>query len=387
MLEKILWGKQDSKQIWGAIIGAFLGLFLLLAAVQLFHDIRSLTNGKAEDRYLLINKKVNIFNTLGAASAFTLEEIDTLGQQNFVAGIGKFTPSTYQVSASSSMLGFYTELFFEAIEDKYLDVLPRKFKWQAGQQEIPVIISRDYLALYNFGFAPSQGLPQFTPNTIKKVSVDITLKGRGQRQTLSGRIVGFSDRINSVLVPQNFMDWANNKFGNTSKRNISRLILETDNPYSPALRRFLKANNYEVASGKLIGGQIGLVINIVLGLVAFIGFIITLLSILVFALNFELMISRSQRNIGLLMQLGHRPKQISDLLVKRSIRLFGTVLGAASITLLLSHFLLAKWLGSQSFDISLGLHWQVIIAAILIGIFFYVWNKRSIERKVKSLFV
>ena len=66
MLEKILWGNQDSKQIRGAIIGAFLGIFLLLSAIQLFHDIRSLTEGKGEDRYVLINKKVNMFNTLEA---------------------------------------------------------------------------------------------------------------------------------------------------------------------------------------------------------------------------------------------------------------------------------------------------------------------------------
>jgi len=386
VLEKILWGHQDSKQLWGAIIGAFLGLFLLLSAIQLFHDIRSLTEGKGEDRYVLVNKKVNIFNTLGASSAFTKEEIDTIRQQDFVSSIGQFSPSTFQVSASSSMMGFYTELFFEAVEDEYLDILPRKFKWKEGQQEIPVIISRDYLALYNFGFAPSQGLPQFTQNTIKKVSVDITLKGRGLRQTLSGRIVGFSDRINSVLVPQDFMDWANKKFGNTNKSNISRLILETDNPYSPSLQQFLKDNNFEVASGKLIGGQVGLVINIVLGLVAFIGLIITILSILVFILNFELIISRSHGDIGLLMQLGYRPQQISGLLVKRLTRIFAAVLLSAFIILFLGHFLLSKWLAHQSFSISPELHWQVYVATLLIGLLFFVWNKRSIEGKVEGLF-
>jgi len=387
VLEKILWGNQDSKQIWGAIIGAFLGLFLLLSAIQLFHDIRSLTEGKGEDRYVLINKKVNIFNTLGASSAFSKEEIDTLRQQDLITDIGQFTPSTFQVSASSSMMGFYTELFFEAVEDEYLDIHPRKFKWKEGQQEIPVIISRDYLALYNFGFAPSQGLPQFTQNTIKKVSVDVTLKGKGLRQTLSGRIVGFSDRINSVLVPQDFMDWANGKFGNSNKNNISRLILATDNPYSPTLQRFLKDHNFEVASGKLIGGQVGLVINIVLGLVAFIGLIITVLSVLVFMLNFELVISRAQADIGLLMQLGYQPKQISERLIQRLLKIFGAVLVAAVLLLLIGHFLLSKWLVSQSFSIPAGLHWQVYAAALLIGGLFFIINKKSIEGKVASLFV
>ena len=386
MLKKILWDNQKSTQIWGALLGAFLGLFLLLSSIQLYHDIRSLTEGKGEDRFVLINKKVNIFNTLGATSAFTPEEIDTLLQQDFINGVGKFTPNKFKVSASSSMMGFYTELFFEAIEEEYLDIHPRKFRWKKGQQEIPVIISRDYLALYNFGFAPSQGLPQFTQNTIKKVSVDITIKGRGLRQTFNGRIVGFSDRINSVLVPQDFMDWANSQYGNNQKSSISRLILSTDNPYSPALRKFLKANNFEVSSGKLIGGQVGLVINILLGLIAFIGIIITILSILVFRLNFELIISKASSEIGLLLQLGYQPKQISQLLIKRLIKLFAGVLITAFLTLLIGHFLLSKWLVTQSFNIPAGLHWTVYLAVLLVGGLFFLINKRAIESKVLDLF-
>lgn len=387
MLQKILWDNQNPRQIWGAVIGAFLGLLLLFSAIQLFHDIQSLTEGKGEDRYVLVNKKVNIFNTLGASSAFTPEEMDTLQQQPFVESIGKFTPNTFKVSASSSMMGFYTELFFEAIEDEYLDIQPRKFKWKDGQQEIPIILSRDYLALYNFGFAPSQGLPQFTQNTIKKVSVDITLQGRGMRQTLTGRIVGFSDRINSVLVPQDFMDWANQKFGDSQKSNVSRVILATENPYSPDLRAYLKANNFEVSSGKLIGGQVGIVINIILGLIAFIGLIITVLSILVFILNFELIISRTSSEIGLLMQIGYPPKQISSLLVKRLIILFGGVLVAAFLSVFIGHFLLAKWLVGQSFDIQPTLHWSVWLATFAVGCLFFMINRASIERKVRQLFV
>ncbi|MEM1124925.1 MAG: hypothetical protein AAGJ18_31095 [Bacteroidota bacterium] len=387
MLRKILWDNQNPRQIWGAIIGAFLGLFLLFSALQLFHDIRTLTEGKGNDRYVLINKKVNIFNTLGASSAFTPEELDTLAQQSFVESIGKFTPNTFKVSASSAMMGFYTELFFEAIESEYLDIQPRKFKWKDGQQEIPIILSRDYLALYNFGFAPSQGLPQFTQNTIKKVSVDITLQGRGLRQTLTGRIVGFSDRINSVLVPQDFMDWANQKFGNNQKSSVSRVILATENPYSPTLQRYLKDNNFEVSSGKLIGGQVGLVINIILGLIAFIGLVITVLSILVFLLNFALIISRTSSEIGLLLQLGYQPKQISSLLIKRLFLIFSGVLAVAFVSVLIGHFLLAKWLVGQSFSISSNLHWTVWVAVGLVGLLFFFINKTSIERKVNHLFI
>ena len=191
-------------------------------------------------------------------------------QQDFIASVGKFTPSTFQVSASSSMMGFYTELFFEAVEDEYLDIHPRKFKWKEGQQEIPVIISRDYLALYNFGFAPSQGLPQFTPSTIGKVAVDVIIRGNGNRRTFKGRIIGFSDRINSIIVPDNFLAWSNKQFGSSAKSDPSRIILKTDNPYSTELQDLLDKKNYEVSSGKLIGGKLTALLQGVISAIAII---------------------------------------------------------------------------------------------------------------------
>ena len=143
-----------------------------------------------------------MFNTLGARSTFTDEEIEDLRSQDFIEAVGVFVSNQFKVNASSQMLGFYTELFFESVPDEFIDVSNSRWQWSKGDPEIPVILSRDYLALYNFGFAPSQGLPQFTPNTISKVSMDVNISGNGLRKTFQGRIIGFSDRINSILVPQ-----------------------------------------------------------------------------------------------------------------------------------------------------------------------------------------
>lgn len=384
MLKKILWSNQ--RQLIGAVIGAFLGLLLLLSALQLYYDVASLTEAKGEDRFVLVNKKVNIFNTLGAPSVFTPEELDTLLQQDFVTDIGKFTPNQFKVSASSSMLGFYTELFFESVEDAYLDIHPSKFAWKEGQREIPVIISRDYLALYNFGFAPSQGLPQFTQNTIKKVSVDLTISGRGLQQTFSGRIVGFSDRFNSILVPQSFMSWANSRFGNRSNNQISRLILATDNPYSPTLEQYLKDNDLEVSRGRLIGGQVGIMLNIILSVLGLIGLLIVLLAVLVFALSFELLISRSSAKISLLLQLGYRTKQLSDILIRRLFIILGATILGVLVLLGIGHILLSKWLTTQSYFIDAFLHPNVLILSLLLSLAFFIVLRRLIKKRVTELF-
>ncbi len=388
ILKKLLFKSENKWQIAGAAFGTFIGLFLLLSSLQMYKDLSDLTSGRGgqKDQFVLINKKVNLFNTLGARSTFSKEEINTLKIQPFIKDVGIFTPNQFKVSASSQMLGFYTELFFESVPDDFIDVQEPRWAWQKGQDEIPVILSRDYLALYNFGFAPSQGLPQFTPKTIKRVSVDIKLSGNGLSKVFQGRIVGFSDRINSIIIPQNLMEWANETFGENSSPASSRLILSTDNPYSTELAQFLKDKNYELSSGRLIGGQLKTLIGSIVSLIAFIGFIIALLSVLIFILNFQLLISRSSEDIRLLMQLGYRPSQIQQLLSKQLALLFGGVLVATIAALLISRYFLLSWFNEQGFDLQTGLHWSVWVMALVFSGLFILINFRSIRSNVQRLF-
>ncbi len=387
LLNQILWEGKNKWQIYGAAVGAFLGLFLVLTAFQFYHDLNRLISGdNATDQYVIINKKVNLFNTLGANAAFTKDEIDSLKNQDFILEVGEFNSNQYKVGASSSMFGFYTELFFESVPDEFVDVNVGRFSWDEGQKEIPIIMSRDYLALYNFGFAPSQGLPQFTPNTIGRVSIDLILRGNGMKRTYQGRIIGFSDRINSIIVPQSFLEWSNNQFGNKPKSAPSRVIVKTNNPYSPDLQNLMKAKNYEVSSGKLIGGKLTAILQGVISAIAVIGFIIVLLSVLVFVLNFQLIISQSQEDIRLLLQMGYKNKQVSDILNKRLLRLFAGIFLAVIISIAISRFWFAGWFEEQGLNISANLHWSVYLIGILLSIGILFFNFRTIKSSISRLF-
>ncbi|MCR9289567.1 hypothetical protein OAF63_07335 [Saprospiraceae bacterium] len=388
LLHKILWEGKSKWQVLGAAIGAFIGLLLMLTAVQLYFDLQKLLDGEANpnDQYVQVNKKVNVFNTFGVKSTFTEAEIEEIESQEFVQKIGNFTPNQFKANATSKMMGFYTELFFESVPDAFLDLKEPKFRWSKGQKELPIIVSRDYLALYNFGFAPSQGLPQFTPNTIKKVSIDINISGNGLRQTFEGRVVGFSDRINSVLVPLDFMDWANNTFGKGNASESSRLILQVDNPMASELENFIEDKGYEVSSGRLIGGQFGILLKILVGAIATIGFLVLLLSILIFILNFQLVISRASEEIRLLLQLGYKTKQISKVLTKNVLKLYGVVMVSVLFVLFISRIFLVGWMETQGFQLSTNLSVLTYLVIIAISGLFLIINFRNIDKNVKRLF-
>ena len=182
------------------------------------------------------------------------------------------------------------------------------------------------------------------------------------------------------------MDWANNAFGKGKAAESSRLILQVDNPMSAELDNFIQDKGYEVSSGRLIGGQFGILLNILVGVLATIGFLLLLLSVLIFILNFQLIISRASEEIKLLLQLGYKTKQISQVLTRNVLMLYGTVILAVLVVLFMSRIFMVNWMETQGFQLSVNL---AAITYLLIlafsGLFLFI-NFRNIERNVKELF-
>ena len=390
MLKKLFQKNRNPFQIVGAAIGAFLGLFLLLLALQIYFDFQKILRGSTDgDNYITINKPVSLANTFLGKSVFSdanIKELENESKAINTEGVGIFTANRFKVGASSKMMGFYTELFFESIPESFIDVQDPKFRWYEGQNEIPIIMSKDYLALYNFGFALSQGLPQFTPSTISQVSVDITIRGKGREQVFAGRIIGFSERINSILVPERFMKYANDNFGDQPDIGASRLLLKVKNPYDKNLTRFLEDKGYEISSGRLIGGRLTTILNAVISSVFVIGFLLMILSVIVFILNYQLIISKSALDIRLLLQIGYRPSQITSVLRGSLMKLLGSVFFIIIIALIFTRYILLNWMESQGFELNLPYHSLVILTGIALMLLITAINFFNIKKSVLQEF-
>ena len=386
LLRQLLGQKRPGIQMIGAFLGGCIGLLMLLGATQLYFDVNDLLNGPDGEgqQFVQINKQVNILNTLAGAARFTPEEIEAISKQPFVKAIGPFTSNDFKVGASSQTLGFYTELFFEAVPDEFLDFPTGGFQWEEGDEVLPIVMARDYLALYNFGFAPSQGLPQFNQNTIKRASFTIIIRGPSGRKQIRGKIVGFSDRVNSILVPQTFMDWANKNYGQGEKTGASRLMLQIENPLAEDFRSFVKDEGYELSTGRLIGGQFTFMLNLLTGIIFVIGFLIVLLAALVFALNFNLLLARGKQEVQLLLQLGFKQHQIFKVFDRTVKQLYLAILITALLLLQLGHLYLADWFGEQGYDIAGVLHWSVFVLAILLMAAVYLLTIRSLKKNITA---
>ena len=305
-------------QLLGFVLANLIGLGILLLGLQFYRD--ALTALSAKDSlmradYLIISKQVSSGLFGSRDNSFSAEEIADLEQQPFVAALGRFTPSKFQVSAGlglGSALGggLSTYMFLEAVPDRFLDLKPSDWHWEEGQQEVPLIIPRSYLGLYNSAFAQSQGLPLLSEATIGAIPLGLELRGGLEEQHYRGRIVGFSNRLNTLLVPEHFIQQMNRRLAPELPASPTRLILELHNPSDPAIVLYLREHSYESEGERLASSQSMYFLRLLSGVVLGIGLLISALSAYLLLLSIYLLLQKNSRQLENLLLLGYSQRQL-----------------------------------------------------------------------------
>ena len=63
--------------------------------------------------------------------------------------------------------------------------------------------------------------------------------------------MGFSNRLNTIIVPESFMQWSNARYAPEVNVQPSRLILEVSKPGDVAIEKYMKKHGYEIAGDKM----------------------------------------------------------------------------------------------------------------------------------------
>jgi len=394
LLYQILWKDHSRTHLLGAFLGTLAGFVLLLAGIQFYMDIKSVLSENRDlldPEYIVINKKVNIGNTLGlSGGGFTEEEIAEIEAQPFADQVAAFNSNEFPVQAyteGDQVPNFITDLFFEAIPDEYIDVKSEDWQWDPEEGTIPVIIPQDYLNLYNFGFAPSQGLPQIPKGVLSMINFKIRLQGqgRGNYDDYNGRIVGFSNRVSSILVPVDFLEWANDKYGYFKKNDPAQVILVSKDPTDPSIIRFLEERGYDTIREKLKSSRMNIILKFVISFLVLVAAIIIGLAFLVFLLSLQLMISRSADKIRRLNKLGFHYREISRPYI---LLLMLLMAGITGLSLLLTYLLagqLQQRAEAWSLNISSSLHGIIYGTALGLILLISLANITAILISTKKL--
>jgi hypothetical protein len=332
---------------------------------------------------------VNVGQAFGFGGVgFTEEEIREIAEQPFAQRVAPFISNEFPISAftrSERFPDFITDLFFEAVPDEFIDVKSEEWKWEEGQEYIPVIIPQEYLNLYNFGFAQSQGLPQIPKEVIGMVNFQVRLRGQSERVTYPGKIIGFSNRINSILVPHDFLTWANETFGYMEKYRPSRVIVVSNDPTDPAIMQFIEKKGYDTIKEKLKSSRLNIILKFLISFLVLIAAIIIGLSFLIFLLSLQLMISRSSEKILKLNKMGYHYTEIS---LPYMILLFILLAGVTALSLISTRLLAGKFAlmaAEWSLDISEKPGGLIYLTSIGLIVLLFILNTVSILISTRKL--
>lgn len=305
-------------QFSGFFFANIFGLFIVLFGFQFYHDVMPVfTAGDSfmKADYIVLSKKIGATGTFsGNTKTFSNEEYKRLAEQKFVRRIGKFTSTEYRVDASMSVCGanlFNTELFFESIPDEFVEIPIDKWKFDEKTRVVPIILPRSYITMYNFGFAQSHSLPKISDGVMGMVDFNLFIRGNGHSDQYKGKIVAFSNRLNTILVPQEFMDWSNKRYVPDSEMPATRLILEVSNPADDGFAKYLEDNGYDLSDNNLDTGKTTYFLRLLVVMVITVGLIISVMSFFLLILSIYLLVQKNASKLENLLLIGYSSAKIA----------------------------------------------------------------------------
>ena len=379
-------------QLIGFAIANLIGLTIVLLAVQFYRDVRPVFNDEESfisKDYLIITRAVTGAGAMmGNNGEFSNDDISDLEQQPWCRQVGRFLNSDFAIDAQlgvGSGQAMHTQFFFEAIPDEFIDIDPNAWGFSLDKPEVPVVISRDYLSLYNFGFAATQGMPRISEGQAEMLPLQFTLSGNGKRKVMPGRIVGFSNRLNTVIVPEEFLEWANGYFGTGAVQLPQRLIVEVSSPGDVKIEQYMDEHHYEVAGDKMSSSKANYFLTIISGIVIAVGVIISLLSFFVLMLSIYLLLQKNTQKLQDLLLLGYSPDQVSRHYILLVVVINAAVLVLAIVLMLLGRLTYMDMI--RAFGIGGAGIWVSILVGLLIMGAITAGNIIAIRRKVDSLWI
>ena len=319
---KLVWKLLRQHISWPQFVGFFFanlfGMTIVLLGYQLYCDILPIFTAndsflKAD--YLVVSKKIGMANALGQQhSGFSKDEIADLQAQPFVKGVGQFTSTAYKAEATMGVSGMKilnSELFFESVPDHFVDVSLDNWHYTPGDSLVPVILPRSYIAMYNFGFAQNHSLPKINEGLVGMIDLHIQVQGKGGQGYFKGKVIGFSSKLNTILVPQSFMLWSNNHFSPDSELPPSRLILDVTNPADQRIGTYLEEHNYELEDNNLDAEKTTYFLKLMVTLVMGVGVVISALSFYVLLLSIYLLVQKNTTKLQNLLLIGYSPSRVA----------------------------------------------------------------------------
>lgn len=378
-------------QLAGFFMASLVGMTIVLVAWQFYRDVEPVLTGDdafLRSDFLVVSKKVGTAQSLsGRQLTFSPAEQEDVQRQRFVERLGAFMEADFKVDASMSIGGervFNSEMPIESIPDDFVDITEADWRYDESSRTVPLLLPRSYIAMYNFGFARSRSLPKVSEGIVSTITFDIVVRGNGQQEQYRGRIIGFSSRLNSILVPEAWMQQCNSRLAPGSNQQPTRLLVRAGNLAEDNITQYLEDHGYDIEDDRLQTEKTTFFLRLMISVVMVIGLVISLLSFYVLMLSIYLLVQKNTEKLQNLLLIGYTTSQTARPYQLLTLLLNVAVLAVALLIVLVVRLQYRHTLAALFPDVSMGSMLPAVVLGVGLLLFVTIVNLLVIRRKVEK---
>ena len=385
IIHKLL-GRQGRVRTVAATLVLFIGTSLLSLSVLVWWNFSLLVAGERRQEHssFLVVGKVITERNMGGDNSFTTPEIEELRAAPGVTEAEAVTPALFPVYATlGGTVAMSTDLPLAGVPDRFLDTIPPGWAWQPGQRDLPIIVSSQFFDIYNYVFAPGQGLPQLSHKSATMISLKLRAGGQADR-IYNAHVVGFTERYGSVLAPQSFIEYGNRTFAAPAAIRPTQVALKVTDAADEQLNLFLQQKGYTTNTQNLRWSQLQRVVNAVSAVSGIVALLLVGISGLVFSLFIQLTLARAHNSLSLLRQLGYNAGFLRKVVYRRILPWALAALAGAIAVASIIQFALAGAALQVGLSLPRIAGWPVWLAVLLAGALLTAWLAATTRKIIRA---
>jgi hypothetical protein len=232
----------------------------------------------------------------------------------------------------------------------------------------------------------ASGIPQVSEDLAKDIKFKLRISNDSKKDFVVARIVGFTNEIPSLLVPESFMKFANEKYSNGKDSKITNVMISSKEGEFGKMEKFLEERGLESRKSQVVIGKLKSIVSTLFLVLLVISVVTVLVSSLVLIQYMQLLIATNQYQIRTLLRLGYKPIRIILMFTKYLGLTFGIVSIIAFTLFILEKIVVDSLLEKGGVTISHSISFISLVSVFISFCIFVSISFLVAKRKIMSEF-
>ena len=389
MLSKLLFRDQDRLQLILAIIGSFMGITFLVCSIHYIIKVNEF--GKGADilgpNTIILQKKVTNSSSLNLTKTdFSIPEINKIKRESFVIDVKPVISNNFNISFETSdplVPYFRTDVFVQTLDQNFLDVHTDKWHWKKGDKYLPMIMPREFLVMLNT-FMSASGIPQISEDLVKQVKFKFKLWNDSIQEHVNVKIIGFTNEVSSILVPESFMKYGNEIYSDGKNQKITQIMISGKENEFGLVEDLINKKGLESKNSQLLVGRLKSVVGTLFLVVLGISLIAVISSGLVLIQYMQLLISRNAYEVRTLLRIGYAPNVIIKSFFYYFIKIFGLIAILSLLVFIIVKYFIDNMFLSGGLYIDTKITFLSILSVLITYLLFIYSSYKSAKKGINS---